>query len=150
MTRRRLFRTLPARLVAEEDGPSAVEFALISAILVPMILGLVDYGLAQFKKMELVGAVRSGAQYTLLKGYDSDTVETIIGDATNIDAADLTISSSEFCECLDDTSISACGDSCDDGDSNQKFVTITATYDFTPIILPNTITISESTTIRTE
>ena len=138
------------RLAASEDGPSAVEFALLSAILVPMMLGLVDYGLAEFKKMELVGAVRSGAQYTLLKGYDEDTVESIIGDATNIDSADLTISSSEFCECLDDTSISACGDSCDDGESNQKFVSITATYEFTPIILPTTITITESTTVRTE
>ena len=150
MTRRRVFRTLPSRLAASEDGPSAVEFALISAILVPLMLGLVDYGLAEFKKMELVGAVRSGAQYTLLKGYDSDTVESIIGDATNIDSNDLTISSSEFCECLDGTSIAACGDSCDDGESNQKFVTITASYDFTPIILPNTITISESTTVRTQ
>ena len=146
----RRIRHFAVRLMTDENGPSAIEFALLSAILLPILLGLTDYGLAQFKKIELSGAVRSGAQYILLNDYDSATVETVVTSATNIPSGDVTVSSSEFCECADGTSISDCSDSCDDGESVQKFVTVSATYDFTPIILPTTITVSESATIRTQ
>ncbi|MCK5444627.1 MAG: pilus assembly protein, partial [Rhodospirillaceae bacterium] len=54
------------RFVRCDRGVSAVEMALISPVLLIVFLGLMDYGIAVFDKMELNSSVRSGSQHALI------------------------------------------------------------------------------------
>lgn len=106
-----------------EKGTSAIEFGLLAPILLIMLLGLIDFGFAWIKKMELSSAARAGAQYALLEGYDSTTVQSVVTNATNL--TDITFDTlTTYCQCEDGTSVT-CGDTCTDGSSNRKWVTIT-------------------------
>jgi Flp pilus assembly protein TadG len=61
-----------SRLAAATGGASAIEFALVAAFLVlPLTLGLYDFGTAVYTWMEVGNAARAGAQYVNVNGYSS-------------------------------------------------------------------------------
>src|SRR3989338_7824363 len=91
---RRLVGSVPST-----NGAAAVEFGLIAPVLMIMIFGIVDYGLAMVNKMELRGAARAGAQYAL--GDSSDTAAII---AAVVAASDVGITAGDVtltCNCRD-------------------------------------------------
>ncbi|MBT4769656.1 MAG: pilus assembly protein [Rhodospirillaceae bacterium] len=150
---RKIFRKLGGgirRLATENSGVSAVEFALLTPVIMIMLLGLVDYGLAMFHKMELVSAVRAGSQYALL-----DNTDTLAGTNTAsiqqavVDAANLTITTGDvtvtvFCEC-DTIAMVSCASSC--AGTTRGLATVSATYIFSALFIPN-ITMTGSNTVR--
>ncbi len=126
-----------------QRGLAAIEFALLSTILLTVLMGLVDYGMAMFRKIELENAVRSGAQYALLRGHDSSVISTVVKDSTNL--SDVTVSS--VCLCTDPAGNSNnCTNSACSG--LAWYVTITAANTFDTFFLPADIDLSESLTIR--
>jgi Flp pilus assembly protein TadG len=66
---------LPAcfrRLGAATGGASAIEFALVAAFLIlPLTIGIYDFGTALYRWMEVGNAARAGAQYINVNGYSS-------------------------------------------------------------------------------
>ncbi|MFC1673152.1 TadE/TadG family type IV pilus assembly protein [Pseudomonadota bacterium] len=132
-----------------ESGASAVEFALIAPVMSLMLLGLLDYAVAVFHKMELASAVRSGSQYALVDTTDVTTITNVVNSSTNLDTNNMTITVTEFCECSDASTISCSGSSCASGPV-RRFTTVTADYVHTWIFLPGTKTLSESSTLRTQ
>ena len=140
---------LMLRVRRSTRGVAAVEFALIAPILLILILGLVDYGLAMFVKMELTGAVRAGAQLALTDKDDTDKIKAAVVAATNNSNA-LVVTATETCKCEDETTV-ACGtEACGVGVADRYFMEVTAEQIFTYIYLPTPVTITESAIVRTK
>ncbi len=118
--------TLIRKLRTCRAGTAAVEFGLITPILLIIIMGIVDYGMAMFQKMELNGAVRSGAQLAMIDSGDEDAIKDAVVAASGNAITTTDVATTTFCECADETTI-VCGGTCGDGSSNRTFMTITAT-----------------------
>jgi Flp pilus assembly protein TadG len=69
-----------SRLATATGGASGIEFALVATFLVlPLTLGLYDFGTAVYDWMEVGNAARAGAQYVNVNGYSS--AYTTIGNS---------------------------------------------------------------------
>lgn len=64
-----------------EDGAAAVEFAIIVSLLVMLVFGMMQYGLAFFQTQNLRSAVREGARVAAVRG-DASTVKAAIASAS--------------------------------------------------------------------
>ena len=64
-----------------EDGAAAVEFAIIVSLLVMLVFGMMQYGLAFFQTQNLRSAIREGARVAAVRG-DAATVKQHIADAS--------------------------------------------------------------------
>ena len=66
-----------ARLATATGGASSIEFALVATfLLVPLTLGLYDFGTALWNWMQVGNAARAGAQYINVNGYSSTYTTT--------------------------------------------------------------------------
>lgn len=130
------------------DGVAAVEFALIVPVMLIILMGLLDYAIAVFHKMELESAVRSGAQYALVQDSNSATIIGVVEASTNLEIANVTVTVTESCECSDGSAI-ACAGTCLT-DPVRHYTTVTANYIHTWFFLPGTQTLTQSITIRTQ
>lgn len=54
------------RLAREQEGVAAVELALVTPFLVLLVVGVIDFGLAHARKLELAHGVRAGTQYAMI------------------------------------------------------------------------------------
>jgi hypothetical protein len=61
-----------SRIVGASSGASTIEFALVAAFLIlPLTLGIYDFGTALYRWMEVGNAARAGAQFINVNGYSS-------------------------------------------------------------------------------
>ncbi|MGE5268118.1 MAG: TadE/TadG family type IV pilus assembly protein [Thiohalocapsa sp.] len=64
--------SLLSRLGHDRGGASAIEFALVAAFLIlPLVLGVYDFGTALYYWLQVGNAARAGAQYVNVNGYSS-------------------------------------------------------------------------------
>jgi Flp pilus assembly protein TadG len=75
-----------------DRATAALEFALATPLLVLMMGGAADYGLAQFYRTNLANAVAAGAEYAYLTGTGVSTanIQTVIQDAMYLPAGAVT------------------------------------------------------------
>lgn len=71
MTTRYMARVSRSR--RSQRGNAMVEFALAAGLLIPMVLGIFQFGYSFYIYNRLVAAVRDGARYASLRAYDSPT-----------------------------------------------------------------------------
>lgn len=136
----------------DTGGAAAVEFGLIAPVLMIMIFGMVDYGLAMVNKMELRGAARVGAQYALGDSSDTAAIIAAVVAASNvgITAADVTLT----CNCRDtaleppsDLTATTCGaTTC--LSTEPTLMTVNATQDYTLFFGATTLTLVGEATVR--
>jgi|SRR5437868_544719 Flp pilus assembly protein TadG len=100
-----------------EDGAAAVEFAIIVSLLVMLVFGMMQYGLAFFQTQNLRSAVREGARVAAVRG-DASTVKAAIASAS---AGSLTTGNFSYSQSV----------TCDDSNVGDE-VTITIPYDSLP------------------
>lgn len=133
-----------------DGGISAVEMALIAPVLMIIFMGLIDYGIAIFSKMELTSAVRSGAQYALINSASMSSIQTTVSSSSNLTPANLVVTMPyETCECSDGTLDATCTVTCS-ANTLRHYVVISATYTYVPFFLPSNIVLTNSSTIRIE
>lgn len=61
-----------SHLRSAAGGASTIEFALVAAFLIlPLTLGIYDFGTALYRWLEVGNAARAGAQYINVNGYSS-------------------------------------------------------------------------------
>lgn len=127
---------------------AAVEFALIATPLMLALLGLVDYGLMTFEKMELKSATRSGAQLALIGSTTEADVEAAVVGSTHLSIGVGDVTLDQTCECADGTDpLVDCSVACVDGNDLEYYITVTATEVYTPIFIAAK-SLTESTTLR--
>ena len=154
-----------------DDGSVAVELGLLASFfLVPLLLGIIQYGLYFNATQSLAAATRVGAEYardstTCQSGIQillsppvsaacNTGIQTAIKNSMNYPSGALTFPASFplTCQCDDQTAIT-CGNSCAAASRpapNRVFVTISATQTFTPFVALWTVpmTINGVTDIR--
>jgi Flp pilus assembly protein TadG len=64
-----------------EDGAAAVEFALVVSLLVMLVFGLMEYGLAFWQIQNLRSATREGARVAAVRG-STDQISTAMENAS--------------------------------------------------------------------
>lgn len=86
---------LATALLADDEGTSVVEFALIAPVLVLLLLGTVDIGTAIYDRFALNAAVSAAEQYAILSASAvsssseaqlAQSLGTIVAGADSIDA----------------------------------------------------------------
>lgn len=71
-------RTTLRRLRRDRRGATIVEFALVAAPFIMLILGLVDVGYREYVSVMLQGAINEAARQVTVGGVTSDTVDTFV------------------------------------------------------------------------
>ena len=148
-----------SRLAGATGGASSIEFALVAAFLIlPLTLGIYDFGTALFRWMEVGNAARAGAQFINVNGYSSTyntatlscssnnftcAVQAATGLGTNVTVAVGTA----YCGCESGSTYSgatfsppcnSCGGTytsncCPSGQTPVTLAQVNATYNYKPI-----------------
>lgn len=142
-------------------GVAAVEFALVSPLLLMCVGGLADFGLALADKGRLASAVAQGAQYAYLNPttVTASTIQTIVvasASLSGMTASNVSVTGPLFL-CVAPTTppqilTATVTTTCPDGTNAGSYVEITASYVY-PTLMPassqlvNT-TLTEAVTAR--
>ncbi len=116
----------------EIGGVAAMEFALVSPVLVVLLVGTLDAGVYINDKMKVESAARSSVEYVLSSGDESHLMEDIMSlyfqpqDETESEdmswQSDVTVETGSVCECADGAEV-ACSASCPDpGDYRRRYI----------------------------
>jgi Flp pilus assembly protein TadG len=87
------------RLWAARDGLGAIEFGFIAPVLLLMLLGVLDFGMAFWQQMEIANAADAGAQWGMSNDYNQTSIRSVAQSATNLTGT--TITPSNECGCVD-------------------------------------------------
>ncbi len=151
-----------SRLVEEENGASAIEFALVAPVLVLACLATVDVGLAIGQKMDIDQTLRAASEGAMLDlgrdevqdlaeaiAAENSTVASSGGDGSAPAATDLEVTVDRFCACPESASsaIGCDSDACADSKTPYVFYRLTAEKEFASLFLP-TIPISGSLLVQ--
>lgn len=128
------------RLARRRDGSVAAEFAVVGSFLLMMLIGIADYTLPLWRTQQLSNAAWAGAAYAAVKGWNSANIITAATSATQFGG--LTVSPVQSCGCPNtgSTGITAatCGTTCGTpltgSPAAGTYVTVTATYTYTPLV----------------
>ncbi len=133
------------RLLRCVAGVSAVEFAIVSPVLVLGTFGVTDTGMAIYERMMMNQVLRAGAQPALQGANESVVLDVRKQAATgNFSVADGAATGDELelgvetsCACPGDAAVSAtCGATCDSGTPALRFYRLTAAKSFQGVLLP--------------
>ncbi|MEM7190116.1 MAG: TadE/TadG family type IV pilus assembly protein [Pseudomonadota bacterium] len=135
------------RLFRREDGISAVEFSLLSPVIVVGALMTADAGMAVYEKMMITQTLRSGAHSAIAAKSEASVLSILSATAgdnfTVVESAtpgvnELGVQVSSYCICASDTSVQvACNTTCTGGTSPNQFYRLEAVKDFTGVMLPD-------------
>jgi Flp pilus assembly protein TadG len=149
---------------------AAVEFAVASPMLIIMLGGAADYGLAQYNRSLLANAVSAGAQYAYLTGTSviTSNITTVIQNTSNLPNAATTVTvvyssispgvPSPGWYCITGTAptvtSSTSGGVCGDGSSAGYYISMKATYTYSGVmggfLSLATNTMSEQATVKVQ
>lgn len=142
---RTLLRIVRACL-ADVRAVSAVEFSLLSPVLVLGTFATVDAGMMVYDKMMMSQVLRAGAQ-SAIAGANEAAILTILEDTASDNftiasgapsAGELSLAVVTHCACSSDLSVIVnCSSLCVGGFTPTEFYDLTATVDFDGVILPS-------------
>jgi Flp pilus assembly protein TadG len=117
-----------SRLRASQDGLGAVELGLIAPVLLIMLLGVLDFGLAFWEKMEIGSAADAGAQWAMSNSFDQNTVTNIVQSATNLSGVVVDPAPATRCGCATSTAVSFydCSATCPAGTTANTYIVVNA------------------------
>jgi Flp pilus assembly protein TadG len=162
MTMRQIKATARSRLVPARRATAAVEFAVASPLLVLLLGGAADYGLAQYYRTNLANAVAAGSEYAYLTGINvtAANIRTVIQNTMFLPAgASANLSTTVtgpagYCVTGSTPTMTpqALASSCADPTTWGTYVIITSTYTNTGLMngFMSTLSqpLSESATVR--
>jgi Flp pilus assembly protein TadG len=154
-------RTGLPSLARDRRGVAAVEFALVCTLLLILLGGITDYGLALLDKSRLANAVAQGVQYAFLNPTSSSSqIQTVVQNSSVLTGVAATVAG-PVCKCITGTttpaltSATTCSTACADGTQPGTYFVISANYTYNAILpgfsrLTGAITISESASVRVQ
>lgn len=158
--------TVLRRLHKDEDGVSAIEFGMLAPVLILLILGLFDFGMAINRTMTLDTAANLAAKYAIMDSFDVDgieaAVESHLANNPNPRAVPMSVGGTpvdtpivearDYCQCAESTSEVLCTTTCADGDPAMRFVELSIVENhellFDYRVLPREIPLSTTTVVR--
>lgn len=139
----------PLRRRAGRRGASSMEFALIVPVVMFVLTAVSDIGNAIQQSVRLEAAVRAGAQYALAYPNDSAGISTQVQNALP-GWSNVTVSVPAmvcYCPGLTRTTVDCTTDTtCTT--SLQRYLTITATRPYSPVIITQVTSVSGSVALR--
>ncbi len=113
-----------SRLWGAEDGLGAIEFGFVAPVLLTMLLGIIDFGMAFWEQMEIANAADAGAQWGMTNTYNADSIASVVASAT--DLSGIGVTSSNPCGCPSSTGITiyACSASCPDSTTPKPYIVV--------------------------
>ncbi len=130
-------------------GVAAVEFAITLPILLFFLGGVTDFGIVYYRQSCLSTAVAAGAEYASLTDQRSPPVtaaniQTVMTNAAAQSMPGLTVTSTAsnpaLCYCITGASPNStltsatCGSACASGGTAGKYVQLTLTHNYTPML----------------
>jgi len=143
------------RLWRREEGVSAIEFAVVGGSLSLLLLGVLDFGIGFWEKIQVGDAAQAGAQYAARNGYDSARIQTAVTSSTTLSGVQASPAPSETCGCPNASSgvtTAVCSTTCSDGETAGTYVTVNAQVSYRTIFawpgVSNPMTLASSVTVR--
>jgi len=134
-------RRVTGILRRQRRAVAAVEFAIIAPALLLMLGGLVDTGMLEWSRMQLASAVSTGVRYAMLAGptVTSAAVTTAVTGATTLTPITPTVTGPVcYCSLHSGTNTTLlplpCTGTCTSGSSFGKYVVVTVSYTYPPIL----------------
>ncbi len=83
----------------DRSGAGALEFALIAPMLGLVMVAAADIAHIAFERSDMLGAVRSGSQYFMAGGTNTDRAQTIIQTSWSSMPENAVVKVNRICEC---------------------------------------------------
>jgi Flp pilus assembly protein TadG len=93
------------RLWAARGGLGAIEFAFVAPFLLALLLGVLDFGMAFWQKIEVANAADAGAQWGMSNTYNVDSIRSVVQAATSLSIPVANITPTNPCGCATSTGI---------------------------------------------
>ena len=124
-----------SRLWRTEDGLGAIEFGFIAPVLLALLLGVLDFGMAFWQQMEIAGAADAGAQWGMTNAYNATSITGVVQGATNLSVPSANISPSNPCGCASSSGVTtySCSGTCPDGTPPRIYIIVNAHFCFKPL-----------------
>ncbi|MBV8061208.1 MAG: pilus assembly protein [Alphaproteobacteria bacterium] len=113
-----------------EQGNAIVEMALMLPVLVILTLGLTEYGMAAYNKVQLDTAVHAALNYATQNSTDTSGIASAAQQAAAPFTTGASVSTSTYCQCNDGSSISCTG-TCTSGNV-RKYMQVSVSQYYTP------------------
>lgn len=152
------------RGIASERGNAAVEFAIITPVLLALLVPITDYGIYIYDQMQLNLAAQAGMEYAARNGWiPAGIQQAAINASPTLNLTAPNVSSSEFCGCPSGTTIVQ--QNCNDPNTGQQahcsndpaqplvgtYVNVTTTYQFNTLFhypgIPDSQTLSSGASL---
>jgi Flp pilus assembly protein TadG len=136
-------------------GGAGIEFAIIGPALVILLIGVTDFGLGFYRRMQAQTAAQRGAMYATVNGYVSASISSTITSSRGSISA--TPAPSSFCACPSISGLTpvTCGSTCTIGAvtaSAGKYVSASAQTTYSTIFrypgLTSPMTFSATQVVR--
>jgi Flp pilus assembly protein TadG len=92
-------------LWAATEGLGAIEFGFVAPVLLAMLLGVLDFGMAFWHQMEIAIAADAGVQWGMSNPYNEGSIRSVVQAATSLSVPADNISPSNPCGCATSTGI---------------------------------------------
>jgi Flp pilus assembly protein TadG len=140
--------------VPRERGSAILEAGLMLPVLLLMTCGAMDFARVFFAGIVVESAARAGAQVASFDpGKSTTEAETAAQtDASNQGITGVSVSSRNFCGCVDSMTEVSCTTATCSGATPDGYTEVTATYTFNPIVpypgIPQNIVITGKACFR--
>jgi Flp pilus assembly protein TadG len=113
-------------LLRSADGTGAVELGLLAPVLLLLLLGIADFGMAYWQQMQVANAADAGAQWGMSNPYDAASIQTVATSATNLSG--IAVTPSEYCGCPASTGVTiySCNSTCPDNSLAKSYIVVNA------------------------
>lgn len=138
----------------QAGGNAALEMALIAPVLVLLLVGIADFGMAVYRKMQVQHAAQAGAEYAMVHGFSSAAITTTVTAATALTGIAALPAPAQSCGCATGTTVAAatCGTNCATGTAAGVYVTVSARGSYTTIVpypgIPSSFTFTSASVVR--
>jgi Flp pilus assembly protein TadG len=117
---------LHACRLSDRRGTAAIEFALLTPVLLALLLGAVELGFGVYAAIQAQSAAEAGALYAAENGWDSAGISAAVVNATGATGMAATPAPTLFCGCPTTSGITAigCTSTCASGIQPGQYVQI--------------------------
>jgi Flp pilus assembly protein TadG len=117
-----------SRLRRGRSGLGAIEFGFVAPVLLAMLLGVLDFGMAFWEQMQVANAADAGAQWGMSNSFDASNITNVVKAATNLSIDSNNINASNPYGCPTSSGITTYSQSttCPDGSTSKQYIVVTA------------------------